>query len=407
VNIAAMSAPVIAVRRFGPGLPNGGLEAQVQLQHTSLHITGSGLSEHVPCAQCRAAVGGFDHDQLQLLWTDPITQEEQALLPASAADQAALLAQLAGLPSGTMPTLKRWLGSTGRQRWVWRTLLGSIAALCVATLLLVWQHDRVLNWLTWQIPREVEAKLADGLVAHLKREKTLIEQGKSVDTIRQIGERLTAGSAYKYQWYVLDDTSVNAFAMPGGVIVVHSGLLLKAASADELAGVLAHEVQHVEKRHSLRNMINQAGLAAGMLIVLGDVSSVILVVAHQASAQYFSRGMESEADMAGVQLLRERKFLMQPMVSMFDKLGDEHEHGDEAACAKPAASSAKSVDCKKPASEENEALGWLSSHPQISDRVKAIQAYIDANPCADCKALEVDWAAVQADLKLQLAAKMK
>jgi beta-barrel assembly-enhancing protease len=387
----------VQAQRFGPGLPSTGRAAQVRVQGEHLHITVEGHTEVVPCAQCTAAVGGFNHDQLQLQWAEPVSQVQQALIPANGADQAALLQALNALPAHLMPSLSRWRGSTSRQRWVWRTVLGSLAALGLAALLLVWQHDRALNWLTWQIPREVETRVAEGLVAQLRRERTLLDQGQAVDTMRKIGDRLTAGSAYRYQWYVLDDKSVNAFAMPGGVIVVHSGLLQKAASADELAGVLAHEVQHVEMRHSLRNMVNQAGLAAAMLVVLGDVNSVLLLVAHQAGAQYFSRGMESEADMAGVKLLRERKFLTQPMVSMFEKLQDSHERESHTQ------PSEKKAD--QNGKDEGDALGWLASHPQVQERIRAIQAYVAANPCADCRALAVDWPAVQADLKTALSAK--
>jgi beta-barrel assembly-enhancing protease len=383
----------VAATLFRPGLPAAGRTAQVQLHGDRLHITQDAHTDIVACAQCTAAVGGFNHDQLQLQWTDAHTQAQHALIPLTAADQAALLAQLTALPHEVMPTLARWRRTTSRQRWVWQTVLGSVATLAVATVLLVWQHDRVVQWLTWQIPRDVETRLGEGLVAQLKRDKTLLDKGQAVATMKQIGDRLTAGSAYRYQWYVVDDKSVNAFALPGGIIVVHSGLLQIAASADEVASVLAHEVQHVEQRHALRNMVNQAGLAAAMLVVLGDVNSVVLLIAHQASAQYFSRGMETEADMQGVRLLHERKFLTQPMVSMFEKLKQSHAGKIGKVVKKPEAKSEEDSD---------DALGWLSSHPQVDERLRAIQAFVAANPCADCRAVPADWPAAQADLKTQL-----
>jgi beta-barrel assembly-enhancing protease len=378
---------------FRPGLPATGRAVQVHLHGDRLHITLDAHTDIVACAHCTAAVGGFNHDQLQLQWTDPHTQAEHALIPLNPADQTALLAQLNTLPEGVMPTLARWRRSTTRQRWVWKTVLGSLATLTLATVLLVWQHDRVAQWLTWQIPREVENTLAEGLVAQLKRDKTMLDSGPAVAALQQIGERLTQGSAYRYQWYVVDDKNVNAFALPGGVIVVHSGLLQVATSADEVASVLAHEVQHVEQRHALRNMVNQAGLAAAMLVVLGDVNSVVVLIAHQASAQFFSRGMETEADMHGVRLLHERKFLTQPMVSMFEKLKHSHSGKTKPPGKKP---EAKAED------DDNDALGWLSSHPQVDERLRAIKAFVAANPCADCRALAIDWPAVQAGLKTQL-----
>lgn len=379
---------------FRPGLPPTGRVAQVQLWGEQLHVTVDGHTEIVPCAQCTAAVGGFNHDQLQLQWADALTQAQHALIPLTAEDQAALLAELTALPATVMPTLARWRRSTTRQRRVWQTVLGSLATLALATVLLVWQHDRVLHWLTWQIPRDVEARLGAGIVAQLKRDKTLVDQGQAVTALKQIGDRLTAGSAYRYQWFVVDDKSVNAFALPGGIIVVHSGLLHAAATADEVASVLAHEVQHVEQRHALRNMVNQAGLAAAMLVVLGDVNAVVLLIAHQASAQFFSRGMESEADMQGVKLLHERKFLTAPMVSMFEKL----KHAHTPSASKPGEPKKAGGDKE----DDEDALGWLSSHPQVEDRIRAIKVFVAANPCADCRALPIDWPAAQADLKTVL-----
>ena len=69
--------------------------------------------------------------------------------------------------------------------------------------------------------------------------------------VNEIGAKLTQGSVYRYQFHVAVDKSVNAYAMPGGYIVVHTGLLALADNADEVAGVLAHEVSHVEKRHKI------------------------------------------------------------------------------------------------------------------------------------------------------------
>ena len=87
------------------------------------------------------------------------------------------------------------------------------------------------------------------------------------------------------------------------------------------------------------------------------------------------------------------------MVSMFEKL--KHAHGD--APRKPNAPKAgKSADNKDDKNDDDEVLGWLSSHPQVDERIRAIQAFVAANPCADCRALPIDWPAAQADLKAVL-----
>ncbi len=377
---------------FAPGLPAAGEAATVQLVHQNLHISAQGESTIVAARSCEAKAGGFDHEQLHLTWE---TSEGDMALVLSGADQVALLAALRELPEGTMPSLAQWRRKTSGQRWVWRSALGLIAFLAFSVVILVWQRDAAINWITWQIPRSVEERLGEQVLESFQKDRKLLD-GKSPSSqahaaLQQAGDRLTAGSAYKYRWFIADDPSVNAFALPGGVIVVNSGLLLKAASADEVASVLAHEVQHVEQRHALRNMVNQASLAAVMLVVLGDVNGVVVLLAHQASAQYFSRGMESEADMLGLALLRKQKFLQEPMVSMFEKLEAANSHAEPAA---PKASAPNRKDQRK-----DNPLGWLHSHPDVQDRIAAIKADIATNPCADCKAMAFDWPAAQSQLK--------
>ena len=124
----------------------------------------------------------------------------------------------------------------------------------------------------------------------------LTQEGLAAKTVAEIGSRLTVGSRYKYRWYVSNDKEVNAFALPGGIIVINAGLIAKAGSADELAGVLAHEVQHVEHRHTLQQMIHAAGWAAVLAVVLGDVSAITAIVVHQLGNLRNSRKLEAQAD---------------------------------------------------------------------------------------------------------------
>lgn len=380
---------MIRAKLYGSGQPEHGREVTVSVQGRQLC-----LADHdgrVECSALTADVGGFDHDQLQLSWTDD-ADARLTLIPLTPVDQRALVAQL---PLADIPGLRRWRRDTTRQRRVWQTVVGGLATLVLAVVLLVWQHDHVLNWVTWQIPRDAEIRLGKQVLAALEEEKVFIKEGASVDAVRRIGERLTQGTSYPYQWFVVDDDSVNAFALPGGSIVVNAGLLRVASSADELAAVLAHEVQHVERRHALRNMVNQASLAAVMLVVLGDVNAIIALAAHQASTQYFSRGMESEADALGVQLLHRRKQPTQPMVSMFEKLKQRSAAPDGAK--PPAPAKPKPVPPRKQASDSP--LAWLSSHPQVDERVLAIERFISNNPCTGCQPLAIDWLAVQRGLE--------
>ena len=243
-------------------------------------------------------------------------------------------------------------------------------------MLLWWQYDHALTWVAAKVPVSSEEKLGQSALEQIKADSEIIESGVAIKAVQDIGSQLTQGSRYKYQWFIKKDKSLNAFALPGGIIVVHSGLIDAADNPNELAAVLAHEVQHIEQRHSLKNIINSVGLATVLMVVLGDVSTMTAVIAHQAGAMYFSRDLEDEADRLGLQALTRAKIAPHGMVSFFQKL--EKEQGGNA----PA---------------------WISSHPQTSERIQTIQSLIQASPCMDCRSLVYDWPAVKRVLMIKKA----
>ncbi len=118
---------------------------------------------------------------------------------------------------------------------------------------------------------------------------------------------------------------VNAFAMPGGQIVIFDGLIQKAQSPDEVAGVLAHEMGHVEHRHALRRLVRAAGIGflASMVSggVVGDVSQQLLVMT-------FSREMEEEADTAALKTLASAGIASDGFAAFFERLAAEDNESD-------------------------------------------------------------------------------
>ncbi len=96
-----------------------------------------------------------------------------------------------------------------------------------------------------------------------------------------------------------------------------------AGSADELAGVLAHEVQHVEHRHTLQQMISSAGWAAMLAVVLGDVSAITAIVLHQLGNLRNSRKLEAQADVEGMKALAKAGIPLDGMPSLFRRLQAE------------------------------------------------------------------------------------
>lgn len=352
---------------YGAGLPTGGVPVQARFVGVRLSLEPMVLE--VELASVVVSVGGFEHDELFLNWRDAEAQN-WAFKPLTDADIALVMAHA---PAQLQPQLAKWHQRSSHIKTVWGTI-GGIAAVCVLALVVLWwQYDRAVGWVAEQIPVSTEEQLGNSALEQMKADGDILESGLAVDTVRDIGGKLTKGSRYKYQWYVKTDSTVNAFALPGGIIVVHSALIDKADHAGELAAVLAHEVQHVEQRHSLKHMINSLGWAAVLTVVLGDVSAATAVIVHQVGTMYFSRDLEEEADRLGYATLVRTKIAPDGMVSFFKKLADEH--------------------------KGKEAPGWISSHPETSDRIKAIQGMMKTQPCLDCKALAIDWQPVQVSLE--------
>ena len=360
----------IEVLLFGAGLPTAGVPARCKINSDSLVLDDQMLN--IPFEKLSAEVGGFDHNQLQLHWQD--TDNSYMLMSIDTAGQKALRA---ALPVHTVNGLKSWHSNTKTQNWVWNSVLYGAGFLVLLAILIVWQYDRVLTFAANQVSMETEKKLGESVLKSISSSENFLKEGPAVDAIKKIGTQLTKGSRYQYQWYVVKDDTINAFSAPGGIIMVNSGLIKKADSPAEIAAVLAHEVQHVEQRHSLKNMLHSAGVASVVLVVLGDANAMMMIMAQQVSQQYFSRKVEADADLKGAQLLTKEKIDPSGMPSFLKKLAAEYKDLDNTP-------------------------EWLSSHPETLQRIKNAEAYVAKNPCKTCVPLSWNKAEILAELNADL-----
>lgn len=305
-----MNGNEINIRLFGPDLPNGGKLTVCKIDPQGLYLPD--YRQLIHFAALEARVGNFDHNQLQLCWQ--YQDHTWMLIPEGLQAQQTLIKQL---PQKSVKGLGKWKRATIGQNLVWKTVVTVLCLCAVAALLLVWRYDDAVTWVAGRIPMATEYEIGQSVLASLKNQTSLQEKGLAVDAVKKIGDRLTKGSRFQYHWYVSDDKAVNAFALPGGNVIVNKGLIEKAESANEVAGVLAHEVQHVEQRHALKNMITSSGVAVGVLLLLGDANMVLMIMTHNITAQYFSRHAESEADMKGVALLHQAKVNPSGLVTFF------------------------------------------------------------------------------------------
>jgi predicted Zn-dependent protease len=160
---------------------------------------------------------------------------------------------------------------------------------------------------------------------------------------------------------------VNAFALPGNHIFIFSGLIDKARNPDEVAGVLAHEMGHLELRHPTRGMIQQLGLSAVISLMFGGNAAGD--VAFLATSLSYTRDMEREADAEALALLKHAKIHTDGLASFFRALKDD-----------------KDSDSPLP--------DWLSTHPGLQERAEAAEKAVNANDGTPALTDE-EWRAVQ------------
>jgi beta-barrel assembly-enhancing protease len=204
---------------------------------------------------------------------------------------------------------------------------------------------------------EKEIALGKQLAQEVEREAKIIDDPIIAEFVSRVGQNLVRNSDAKVPFTikVLDTEEVNAFALPGGFFFVNSGLILKADSESELAGVMAHEIAHVAARHGTRQatrgeIINIASIP---LIFMGGWTGYAIRqgagLAIPMGFLTFSRGFEREADYLGLQYLYKTGYDPTSFVDFFEKI--------------------QSLEKKKPGTMSK----VFSTHPMTDDRIKAAQ----------------------------------
>jgi predicted Zn-dependent protease len=348
-----------------------GVTVDAAVSGGELTLSGPDVSRRWPLDALEVTLGGTDDAHLTL--TPRATPGEVLYL-----ERAGLVAALeAGAAPPWFVDQVRGLVAASRRRWAGaRTLLLSIVAalLLAAGLLVVEARALALR----SIPLEWEVAAGDAAWDSYRASATVLDDGELQAFVEETGRRLLAAgpgpAPYELRFHVVRDPTVNAFAFPGGVIVVNTGLLTAAATPDEVAGVLAHELAHVLRRHSLEAALDQVGLLVALgLLVDSGASFLELQTALSLLDLKFSRDHERDADTVGLALLHAAGLDPAAMGTFFERLARESE-------ALP------------------EALTLLTTHPASQERAEALAERAAKLPAAERRPLVTPerWAELQA-----------
>ncbi|MBS0149907.1 MAG: M48 family metallopeptidase [Nitrospira sp.] len=361
---------------FGDEFPASGAPCLVHVEGQGLTITFLsdregvvGHTESVGFSDLTISAGGLDHNQLVASWSGSVEQRT-LYLKSPELIRAFRQAAPAHLNRPLEQAAEQVRQVRQRHRFVWGLVGGTV----FAVILGLWFGSDVLVELAVnRIPIEWEQKLGESAYREFLAGQDVMKEGIAVDAVKEMTQRLASqvpNNPYRFDVTVVRSDVVNAFALPGGYVVVFTGLMKKAESPEEVAGVLAHELNHVLRRHGLERIIKQLGFVAVVSIVLGNppgLGGAMKQFGIELMTLKFGRAQETEADTTGLDLLYRAKIHPEGMITFFQRLTEKDEGRVE----------------------------WLSTHPMSSARADHLKARLAEMPKQQSEPFSFEWTKVR------------
>ncbi len=371
---------MMATGRFFDGESGQRLEVELAVDTSAetLRLTHPDLpmgSQYWPLDAVRALSDHARDDQLVLSLRADASLDSAlirtARLTLDDADMISILTRLC-------PDLKRRDVAAGTGRKVVTRIGLAVGAVALMIFVIL---PALASTLAILIPIEREVAYGKTVVNQMERflgSKTIgglaCTNPDGVAALGAMTDRLTSAAELNYDLSigVFDHKMINAFAAPGGQIVIMRGLIEKAKTPDEVAAVLAHEIGHVEARDTTRNALRAAGSAGLLALVLGDFAggSAVVVVAEYTLNASYTREAEAAADVFALNMLEASQTDAEALATFFDSLaGVERTLPDLPV--------------------------YLSSHPETIDRASAAREFAQSQGRTTPILTDAQWADLQ------------
>ncbi len=198
-----------------------------------------------------------------------------------------------------------------------------------------------------------ESAVGESSAKQIKKQLPLLEDKQATQYVNEIGQKVAAASErdeFEYEFYLVMDNQLNAFALPGGKVFVNAGAIMNTDSEAELAGLLAHEISHAALSHGFQ-LAAKGNLTANIISYVpyvGSTASSLIVL-------NYSRGMEKQADLFGTRILVNAGYAADGVRNLMAKLDKANRE------------------------ENSEPPAWLSTHPNSKQRIEYMEKLIVDN----------------------------
>jgi predicted Zn-dependent protease len=225
------------------------------------------------------------------------------------------------------------------------------------------------------VSTQQEVQIGQETAQQVEAQLPMVQDALIQNYVNSLGQRIasrTSRSDLNWQFRVVNSSQVNAFALPGGFVYVNRGVLERASNMSEVAGVLGHEIEHVVRRHSVKQMEQAQGANVGVGILCAltgvcqsGVAQAAINVGGAAVFAKFSRTDEVQADEGGFNNVMRAGISPRGMSTFFQKLIAEEQQGSGGAAA------------------------WFSDHPGTSDRLADIPRMVNLGPASTLNSRQV------------------